>query len=206
MMTDYYPSSTIFGNSIIKVPDNNHSQNCWLFAYGSLIWRADFSYVERLPAVASGFERRFWQGSTDHRGVPSAPGRVLTLSVIPDGHCTGIAYRLDSEQKEDILKNLDYREKGGYERRKIEISLICPDDTTSKVTGITYLAPPENQHYMGESSLENIAAQILASAGPSGSNLDYLFELEKELLLLNCFDHHIHSLCRVVRNKLAFGS
>ncbi|GHE20329.1 gamma-glutamylcyclotransferase [Halomonas urumqiensis] len=170
----------------------------WLFGYGSLIWKADFPYLERRPAHIHGWVRRFWQGSHDHRGTPESPGRVVTLLHEPGATCHGMAYRITP----DVLAPLDVREKNGYLR---EVTRLFFDDTASDATaendkkvesaeGLVYLATSDNAAFLGEAPLDAIAEQIANAHGPSGANRDYLINLACALQELGVDDPHVFAL------------
>lgn len=177
------------------------NEDVWVFGYGSIVWKADFPYQERRPACIHGWDRRFWQGSTDHRGVPGQPGRVVTLIRDPGGTCWGAAYRIAAAQSVDVIAHLDHRERGGYDRVTVDIHFVHnehKEQIEQAVQGLTYFATPANPNYLGEARPEDIAAQILASAGPSGSNLDYLLELEAALQAMDAPDEHVSAITRHV--------
>ena len=175
------------------VPDTGCN---WIFGYGSLIWRPGFSFIETRVACLYGYQRRFWQGSTDHRGFPGAPGRVVTL--LPGDakdRCWGVAYRLQPEQMADVLNMLDYREKGGYVQS--EQPLI--DRAGRSFHALVYIATAQNPDYLGPAPLEDIAQQINRAVGPSGSNRDYLLNLAEALRAREIVDEHVTQLEQRVR-------
>ena len=162
----------------------------WLFGYGSLIWRPDIPHHRRRPARAQGWTRRFWQGSHDHRGLPDAPGRVVTLIPEPEAMCDGVAYLIDRTTAETTFAQLDHREKNGYQRH--DLRLEFPDG--SEATGVVYIAPRDNPAFLGPAPLEEIVDQIRHAAGPSGGNADYLLKLAAALRAIGADDPHVFAL------------
>ncbi|MES2068828.1 MAG: gamma-glutamylcyclotransferase [Pseudomonadota bacterium] len=171
-------------NKLMDKFDDHHS--VWLFGYGSLIFKADFPFIQRRPALIRDWTRRFWQGSHDHRGTAAAPGRVATLVPQPGAVCEGMAYLITPE----VFEHLDYREKNGYLRLATDV--IFEDG--GSVEGLVYIATEENAAYLGPASELDIARQIAASIGPSGHNSDYLLDLAAALRTLGKDDTHVFEI------------
>lgn len=200
--------------------DAGNRTDVWVFGYGSLIWRPDFTFLERRRARLPGWQRRFWQGSHDHRGLPHRPGRVVTLVETGHGHCDGVAYRLDSQTVKRTFEALDFREKNGYERRHVSLELgpaaplepaaakalpracalesrdlaepLIPAPRT--VAAMVYLATTRNHAFLGPAPIADMVQQIATCEGPSGANADYLIALAEALRLLGVQDSHVFQL------------
>ena len=149
----------------------------------------DFPFLEREVATLRGWERRFWQGSHDHRGTPEAPGRVVTLIRSPAALCRGVAFLVN----ESVFEHLDHREKNGYERHRSRLYLEHREEA---VTGTFYIAAEGNPAFLGGGDDAELARHIAASHGPSGSNADYLLALADALRELNEYDEHVMNLER----------
>lgn len=163
----------------------------WLFGYGSLIYKVDFPWIERRRATVHGWSRRLWQGSHDHRGTPSHPGRVVTLIDAPQAACVGMAYRIAPA----TFHQLDVREKNGYLRQHVALDFGAGPG----LDGLVYIAPLGNAAWLGPAADADIARQIAHSAGPSGTNRAYVLKLADALHALGADDPHITSIAAMVR-------
>jgi cation transport protein ChaC len=194
----------------------------WIFGYGSLVWRPEFPHLRARPAFIRGYARRFWQGSTDHRGLPGRPGRVVTL--LPESHaelaeegsqpgkrCWGTAYEIPSSDPQAVLAGLDHRERGGYDRIEVEITFAGPPRSQSRdqpfesdhTAGVVYIASPGNANYLGAASIREIALQVADASGPSGANPEYVFELARSLRAMGAEDAHVFEVEAEVSRLLA---
>ncbi|MDT0619208.1 gamma-glutamylcyclotransferase [Salinisphaera sp. P385] len=184
----------------VNTIEHNRRQNhlagrdeVWLFGYGSLIYKADFAFLEHRPATIEGWARRFWQGSHDHRGTPDAPGRVVTLIESSGETCGGMAYRVTP----GVFEHLDHREKNGYLR--LVTPLTFADGSTAE--GLVYIAGPDNDAWLGPAPETEIAAHIARSRGPSGANRDYLLCLADALAELGYRDAHVEAVAHALRTR-----
>ncbi|KAF4210592.1 hypothetical protein CNMCM8980_003856 [Aspergillus fumigatiaffinis] len=129
----------------------------WVFGYGSLIWKPPPHYDQRVPGYIDGYVRRFWQASTDHRGTPEAPGRVVTViergfwETLDDPHAHlesstarvwGAAYHIPASYAEEVHDYLDEREIDGYTVH------YTPFHPISAVSASTVSRAPETEAVM----------------------------------------------------------
>lgn len=108
----------------------------YLFGYGSLLWRPGdlLNDFKSYSCLCNGWQRIFAQRSSDHRGSTEFPGFVCTLveASFLDSHissnsytdlnnkseieCFGLVWMIPEDRVEATIKELDYRERGGYHR------------------------------------------------------------------------------------------
>lgn len=165
----------------------------WLFGYGSLLYKANFAWLERCEATLEGYARRLWQGSHDHRGTPDRPGRVATLVADPHARCVGMAYRVTPA----TFVALDLREKNGYLRERATFTLAGG----RRAAGVTYIAPAGNAAWLGPASDIDIAQRVAVASGPSGRNSDYVLRLAAALHELGADDPHIAAIATLLRTR-----
>ena len=161
-------------------------EQVWLFGYGSLIFKVDFPYLQSKPATINGWNRRFWQGSHDHRGTEANPGRVVTLIEEENALCGGMAYQVEAK----VFKQLDVREQNGYLRFATKMTFV----DGSSDTGLVYIATADNAAFLGEASEYQIARQICVARGNSGPNSEYLIGLANALRDLGMEDRHVFEI------------
>lgn len=164
-----------------------------IFAYGSLLFRPGFAYLERQRAVAHGYARGFTQASPDHRGTPERPGRVVTLHASADGSTVGALYFVSAPANQ-LLSELDHRERAGYVRLTLAVST---DVETHQA--VTWIAPPGNAYDAGYLAPAALAAYVRLCVGPSGRNDDYVFQLERALAELGVSDPQVSDLAERLR-------
>ncbi|KAJ5780553.1 ChaC-like protein [Penicillium paradoxum] len=150
-------------------------------------------------------------GSTDHRGTPEQPGRVVTViersfwETLDDplahlesessstGKVWGAAYHIPASHAEEVHDYLDEREIDGYSAH------YTPFHPTTDVQGMTgsgedqgsspiicmvYIGQPTNPQFLRDAAHrepQHVAQVISEGHGLSGKNSEYLFMLEKAL-------------------------
>lgn len=164
----------------------------WIFGYGSLIWKPGFVWEERREGFVEHWVRRFWQESTDHRGVPQAPGRVVTLVAERGARTWGAAYRIAGAHEAEVIAQLDHREKGGYTRHVVPVHGGSGELVTAQA--VLWIGGPDNPNWAGPLDTEAIARIVATATGPSGTNLEYAVRLHEALHAMSAADDHVDAI------------
>ena len=166
----------------------------FVFAYGSLMWRPDFPFVEIQPATLYGYHRAFCITSTHYRGTAERPGLVLGLDR--GGQCVGRLYRIGPTDAADVARYLHEREliTGCYVPKHVALRL-----QDGKVAhGLTFVADRAHYQYAGKLDDQAIAGIVRHAVGVMGSNRDYLRNSVQHLEEMGIADTSLHRILKLV--------
>ena len=178
-------------STVIKAA-NHVNKDLWVFAYGSLMWRPGFSYLERVPARLIGLHRALCVFSFFHRGTPERPGLVLGLDR--GGMCRGIAYRVAGAAREQTLRYLREREQVTTVYLETMRQVELEDQARRRVRAVCYLVDRSHVQYAGRLTLAESLHHIRQGHGHSGANRDYVLETVRALEALGYRESDLHLL------------
>lgn len=165
----------------------------WLFGYASLIWKQEFTFIERRAARVHGWHRALHMWSTINRGSPECPGLVFAL--LSGGSCQGVVFRIPAARAKQALVDLWFREMPGdvYEPRWLNCATA-----QGKVSALAFTLPRSSPSYCGH--LKNAQyRQIFSQArGRYGTTLDYAQRTYESLLAEGIDDHALAKLLKLV--------
>ena len=163
---------------------NLRSNDLWIFAYGSLMWRPGFPFAETQRARLDGWHRRFCIVSRYYRGTAEHPGLLLGLDR--GGSCEGIAFRVAAEKAREVLRYLRVREQISGVYREARLNIEVHATPALRPTAVVFLAEPAHPSYVRFRLPVWQQARIITHArGSTGSNLDYLANTLGEIARLN---------------------
>jgi cation transport protein ChaC len=178
----------------------------WVFGYGSLMWMPGFDYLERRIARLDGFKRCFSLASWHYRGTRERPGLVLGLDWAPGASCTGIALRVCPSQDRHVRDYLARRELVSYAyfETLYPVTLLCEGPGRGETReALCYIVDRTHEQYSGGLALEEQAERIIAAAGSSGPNFEYLEKTLAKLDELGIPDPELARLGELVRSRQA---
>lgn len=118
----------------------------------------------------------------------------------------GVAYKIPKQQKDSVVKHLDFREKNGYEKHTVEFYRYPQSDLQPVRRIVIYIATKENDSFAGHiDAIDDISKQIYSAVGPSGPNREYVFRLADAMrhLFPNEIDEHLFALEDNLRKLIA---
>lgn len=153
---------------------------------------------------------------------------TLLASTNPNDEVWGLAYKISSENTENVVNHLDFREKGGYIKKTVLFypcdflksstnanitlndlsrtnfsmaSLATVSDETPFYLTI-YIGEEDNPNFAGMENIDTIAKHIFVSRGVSGSNVEYLYKLASAMRTIapGIQDEHLFALERAVKD------
>jgi cation transport protein ChaC len=169
---------------------SNEQSSCWVFGYGSLIWRPGFAYVGHTLALLRGAHRSLCIYSHRHRGTPERPG--LVFGLVRGGSCRGVAFEVERSRWDEVHAYLDAREMDSAIYRETFRPVTLSDGRI--VTALTYVVDERHVQYAGRLEIAEQVRLVRAGVGESGANPEYVLQTAKHLKSLGIRDRNLDEL------------
>jgi glutathione-specific gamma-glutamylcyclotransferase len=173
---------------------NSRNEDLWVFAYGSLMWRPGFAFLDRVPARLIGLHRALCVFSFVHRGTPERPGLVLGLDR--GGMCRGIAYRVAAASRDQTIAYLRGREQVTTVYVETMRQIELEDRARRRVRALCYIVDRSHVQYAGRLTLAESLHHVRQGHGQSGPNRDYVLETVRALEALGYRESDLHLLAQ----------
>lgn len=167
----------------------DQKSDLWLFAYGSLIWRPEFPFLEQQAATLYGYNRSLCLWSRINRGTPEIPGVVFALDE--GGQCEGVVYKIAASQVKTIFPPLWQREmpSGAYNPEWVECQTAH-----GVISALTFVINPNTDAYVPAMPLEQLRQVIHAAHGINGACIEYVLQTASALKQANIADPKLEFL------------
>jgi cation transport protein ChaC len=171
----------------------------WLFAYGSLIWKPEFTAIEHRRGTAYGWHRSFCMELKSWRGTPEQPGLMMALDR--GGCCEGVVYRLPDNDHHDQLRRLVHREIG-YLESVPTTRWIKVRTASEAVRALAFYVGPRGARIVRHLPPEEVARILARAAGHVGSCAMYLYQTVTKLEEHGIRDAHLWHLQELVASEI----
>jgi glutathione-specific gamma-glutamylcyclotransferase len=171
----------------------------WVFAYGSLMWRPGFEFLESGLAHLQGYHRSLCIFSHVHRGTPERPGLVLGLDR--GGACRGIAFRVAEKNRAATIAYLREREQVTSVYREVTRSVWLENEARQRVSALAYVVDRGHVQYAGRLSLAEQLHHVQQGHGQSGVNRDYVLATVKAIEAEGFRDAPLHRLAMMLHDS-----
>ena len=171
-------------------------QDLWVFAYGSLIWRPEFEYLECRHARVFGWHRALKMWSHVNRGTPECPG--LVFGMFSGGSCRGMAFRIARHHVPEMMPRLWKREMAtdAYDPKWLD----CQTED-GNVKALAFTLSKSSPRCTGTLSEEDYRRIFAQSCGIYGTTLDYAQSTYTALQQQGIQDHALERLLRLSAHR-----
>lgn len=164
----------------------------WFFAYGSLMWNPEFTYLRSETARLHGFHRCLCLWSVEYRGSVAQPGLVMGLDR--GGSCTGQAYLISQSAAPAIIDKLNEREMitGAYQSKLKPLKL----QSGEKVNGVCLIARRDHPQYAPNLDRHTIIDIVRKAKGKRGSNRTYVLNTARKMQQMGMLDRGLEEVSK----------